>query len=750
MSKLMNLIKPTNSEDSKRAGSPQIEDLIDIDETTVGSRLLQVPTSFAESLRVPLSPYKQITFSEDQQVHDYTPKIATFNEHLHRVWKDFPKVLEGASEKDIAVKCSKLWRSYVLCRRGLLTAPKDVPGDVWWVLWEVFSSEAKWNTDRLPHIKILAEDISTAGQALPDSASLLYVEALFVSGDQENAIQLWEMAEDPYDERSMEFKKYWTLGAQMLAKNGQIDRAMEVAEILLGNTSEPENARILLPIIWASLNSEVEYAVQKAWALYVRFRVIMGPLLTMDDYDSVISGLLNANQGDLALRVFSDMMLTGSQFELQQDSTAQYQNVLGGKNLKNFRIKRTELTWEDSKALATLPKQFNNKYFFGKWMKKLIGDGELDLAHKVLHIMFQRGIRPDAKYINGLIGAWLRSGTKQDEQLAENLAWRMIDARLQFVKQRQGRQQFEGPVRAVVSVPDKKDHKTILGVMPNATIETFGLLVENYSRRVENTRVLEIYETLERAQIPANTFFLNQLLGVEIRSHNRFWAWENYTRLVQENGVRPDFDTFRCLWHLMQKQSDPALTRGNKNFTTCRMLFAEMIRCAPILRAQEEMPRELYGTILLSFGLGDDQIGTAIALRALQSHFDMYPTPETARSVILQLSRVGRLNRVGLRPRRLKLDNTTRKRVDAVTNILATFKDRRVEELAKQGLVFDEITGDAKLEESLMLLCDILGYVASGRLDQEAAEDLAQLTKTAAEEMGLPDHTPWRAQAGQD
>lgn len=711
---------------------------------------MQVPTNFADSLRVPLSPYKQISFSEDQQIHDYAPKIATFNEHLHRVWKVFPKILEGTSEKEIEMKCSKLWRSYVLCRRGLLTAPKDVPSDVWWVLWEVFSSKAEWNTDRLPHIKILAEDISTAGQALPDSASLLYIEALFVSGDQENAIQLWEMAEDPYDERSMDFKNYWTLGAHMLAKNGQIDRAIEVAEILLGNTSEPANARILLPIIRASLSSEIEFAVQKAWALYVRLRVIMGQLLTMDDYDSVISGLLSANQGDLALRVFSDMMLTGSLSAIQEDSTAHYRSVLGGGNdLKKLRIKNTELVWEDSRALATLPKQFNNKYFFGKWMKKLIGDGELDLAHKVLHIMFQRGIRPDAKYMNGLIGAWLRSGTKEDEQCAENLAWRMINARLEFVRQRQERQRFEGPVRAVVSVPDKKDHKSILGVTPNATIETFGLLLENYSRRVENTRVLEIYETLNRAQIPANTFFLNQLLGVEMRSHDRFWAWENYVRLVHENGVRPNFDTFRYLWHLMQKQSDPALTRGNKNFTTCKTLFAEMVRCAPLLREQEQMPRDLYGTILLTFGLVDDQIGTAIALRALQSHFDMYPTPETARSVVLQLSRIGRLNRVGLRPRRLKLDSTTKQRVDAVTRILTMFRDRRVEELAKKGLVFDEISGDAKLDESLMLLCDILGYVASRRLDEEAAENLDQMTKSAAEEMGVPGCRPWRAQAGQ-
>ncbi|KAL3423542.1 pentatricopeptide repeat domain-containing protein [Phlyctema vagabunda] len=749
MSRLRNLISPLPPEPSSVVPVPsKVEGLTSDELEKYGTNLgekdelgdddFTVPSD-PKSFKIPLSPYSKIIFPEDNRRHDYKSKIAVLNEHLSRAWGILPDILDKSPKDIIPTRCSRLWRSYVLCRRGLLSAPHDVPRDVWWLLWSVFSSESAWNKDRLAHLKILGEDMYKAGLALPDSETLLYIEALFMGGEQENALRLWESAEDPYDDSSDAFKNYWELGVRMLAKNGQIDRSIQVADILLSSSGQSTDARILLPIIHACLNSSAEHSVQKAWALYVRLRVFLGPDMEMDDYDSVITPLLNANQPDLALAAFVDMMLTGDDFSIGEDSTSQYQQVVGINNLSGVKIGRRELDWESSKSLAKLPKQFNNRYFFGSWIKKLIGDGELELAEKVLDLMNQRGICPDSKHLNGMIGAWLRTGTARGQEMAETTAWRMIRTRIEFVNTRRP-SRLSGPVRAVVHFPDKKDHKSVTGITPRANIETFGLLVESYRRHGKHQQLEELYNALDTAQIPISTFFMNQMLSVDTFSHKSNWAWDKYFSFVRERGVRPDYDTYKCLWFLMKKNADPLVTRVN-NKTSCRSLFAEMLNYSALLTESGEMPRDLYDTILLSFGLVDDQIGTAIALHALKHHFGTYPTPATARTVVLQLSRAGRKNAVGLRPRRLKLDSVTKGRIDQVSQVLAEFRDQRVEALARQGIVFEEIQGDAKLNESLMLLCDVLGYAAAER---NPDEDIMQLTLAAAEEMGVPEFSPWR------
>jgi len=122
----------------------------------------------------------------------------------------------------------------------------------------------------------------------------------------------------------------------------------------------------------------------------------------------------------------------------------------------------------------------------------------------------------------------------------------------------------------------------------------------------------------------------------------------------------------------------------------------------------------------------------------------MYPNEGTVRSIILQLARVGHVNAVGIRPRRLNLNSATKERINQVTKLLQTFKRAREDLLLQQGIVFDKLDDQGKLEESILLLSDLLRYVAQSRLiDGSDINNASQLSKTAAEEMAVPDCASW-------
>lgn len=645
-----------------------------------------------------------------------------------------------------------LWKSYLMCRTtGVFSEPGKIPPGVWSGLWRILSSDDPENLERMAHIKYLGEDMYKAGVPMDASQRLLYIEATFIEGDRNQAIAEWERAGGSEIENLSKSKEHWELGVRMFCQIDQIDRALQAAETLLQSSDDPDTYRILIPIIQASLTSKDESAVQLAWALYIRLRVNIGSAVTMEDYDAVTSMFLAANQPDLALAAFKDMMLTGDAATTQQDSTQLYKATTGMENgLSSVNIGGGELNWSNSRTLSALPKKFRNKFFFGSWIKKLIGEGDLDAAKKVFDLMQDHRILPDPKHMNGLIGAWFREGTEKCRILAEDTAWRMIKARLDFVGERNLRYQMDGPIR-VVETAGLEDNKSLF-FTPHATIETFSILIQQYRRRQKHEQMSELFDALRKAQISPSTYFMNELLLIDTKAQRKDWVWQTYTSMTEKQGVRPDFETYTILWQNMKKHLDPVV--GSKpnlnpsNFTTHRRLFAQMVERKPILTRKESLPRELYDLIITCFSYAQDQAGTAVALRALERQFNMFPREDTARTIVLQLARLGLVNEHGGKPRRLNLNNgITQERISNVTKVLQAFKKQRVEALQQQGISFEKLQGDAKLEETLVLLSDLLRYAAHARNDGKEYS-VSEASKQAAQKMGVPDCAPWAAHNG--
>ncbi|PVH88603.1 hypothetical protein DL98DRAFT_648704 [Cadophora sp. DSE1049] len=630
----------------------------------------------------------------------------------------------------------RVWKAYSLCRNALMGSKDKVPRDIWLRLWNIFQVEGSHNLDRWTRLKTLGDDIRRAGVGLMPGQYLLHIEATFIEGDQNHGIDMWEYAP------GFRGSEYWELGARMLAQNGQPDRALKATESCLKCSEASKSYRLLLPIIRAYLGLKTTSSIKRAWALYIRLRVSYSQYLTMEDYDVLISSFLVANQPDLALGVFKDMMLTGQPSSLVEDSTSQYRAATGTTDdLTSLKITIHELDWQSSSTLSKLPAHLNNKFFFGKWLKKLIGDGDLEAAKKVLDLMDNRRVQPSAIQVNGLIGAWFREGSEKSRALAEDMAWRMIKARNDFVQSRSGLD----PSLRFVKTPDLPSSR-ILTLTPPATIETFCILISQYRRRQKADRMTDLFEAFQKSGIAPNTQFMNELLLTNKRAHDTKSALETYQTATEEQGVAPDFDTYKVLWGLLKKDVDPIRgpnrPKESDRHRRCRKLFADMI--SKLRKSTTEtFPQGLYRLIIQTFSFAQDLTGTAVALRALQRSFGVYPDPESARIVVLQLARLGLSNELGVEPVRLNTElSITRERIASVTNILQQFKDQRVEALEQQGIKFSELKGDALKEEPLVLLSDLLRF-ADRQVAQEGSRSSAEKSMIAAKTMGVPDCTAW-------
>lgn len=638
-----------------------------------------------------------------------------------------------------------------------MSHPELVPHRTWHALWNRLSEEGPHNLDRMGHIKYLGEDMRKANVPLHPREHLLLIEALFIDDDKNIAYKEWEEMQQyaadrlgyhldsthHHTDKRWFQTAYWELGIRMYSLDGRPEQGFEAAVALFKITRDPAAYRALLPIMSAFL---AENSCQRAWGLYVEMRLRLGSRITMEDYDNIISVFFEASQPYLALGVFKDMMLTGDQSLADRDSVAPYRDgVRSAAPLSIVAV--TERDWQGPELLASLPARFNNKFFFGKWIKKLIGEGELDLAKKVFDLMQDRGIVPSPIHLNGLIGAWFRDGRESYNQLAEETAWKMIRSRTEFVLDRDTWNGLNLPVRTVGS-KDLQSTRS-LSMVPHATIETFSILLEQYRRRQRQDLTDDLFAALRKAQVRANTGFLNELLLSDSRAQRPNWAWETYEHLTSRREVTPDIETFKILWHMMKKTADRRMADRlphSLKFPDCRQLFANMMEFLPKTRLRLKIPAELYEEIILSFSIRQDQVGTAVALRALRVRFNALPTPDTVKMVIYQLSRIGLEDEKGQAPRRLDKDSAaTKDRIASVTKILQKFKDVRIEALKERGIVFEQLNDIAKVEETELMLLDLLRYAAQMKLKRSReTENVVKACRSAAEEMGVPDCVPWQ------
>ncbi len=709
---------------------------------------------------------KEIASDGTENIARSTVKMATRKEqrvYLNRL-NGYLKQAEALGLDEATRK--QLWRWYVRCKQNIPQFLQRVSPETWDTLWNAQAVRSPSNRDRAAHLKILAHDIVASGHQLSPAQRVGYIEALFAEGEPTKAIYEWLAAEaTPKDEAVSE--AFYSLGVRMFAKNNDIQKAHEVAYSAL-NEDKAKDARILLPVIHAWANDGGNIALRRAWSAYIRLREILGKEMTMQDYDRVCKSFLDAGRADLALGVFKDMMLTGGPLT-EQDSTVLFRKTLGTVGgIQTIATDGPELNKISLEALTVLPRRLENKFFFGSWIKKLLGAGDVDSAALVAELMATRGVQPDAKYLNGIIGAWIRKGDARSYEEAETMAWNMIERRKTFAwKRRATKRGHDFLGSSSESLMDLPSEYTGSCRTP-ATLETFTILIESYLVRQKHEQIRWLHRSIRLAEIEPDTFFMTCLLQSQLKTDGLRKVWQTYSEWAQlpEQPAPRDLELYDFLWDcaLLRADRTPALSREaldgdssdppqdsehvrpvavraairkQQGFPSPRALFADMMNWFVGLKPKQKdaiggaFSPTIYHKILkalLQDGTGD-LVGVVVVMHALKQHLGMYPDEHVGDLLVNHLAKL----EVQQGPRQ---PGGHHLRILRVTERIADLAANRMKALERQGVdnVRPSDVGPFKNEENLLLLSTFLRGVIAKNKD---VGDLEHAIQRAAWDMGV-------------
>jgi len=590
--------------------------------------------------------------------------------------------IEAVKPTDI----KRTWKHYSAARRALSAAWDRVPAEVWDFLWRVMSWEGEGNPNRMSHLFILVKDMNAAGVALTEAQQLIGIEAMFLEGYQAEAIELWKKSVSTLGSKPEDgtYREYWELGVRMCSHHGDLDRAERAANVLLESPAETD-PRILIPLIRAC--TQKEESVEKAWQLYHRLRELLGEDMQIEDYDEVIGSFLSTNHTEYGLQSFVDMMFSSP---------------------------------IDIRGKTRLPSSVGNQYFIGKWLKRLIGAGDLEGAYSVLKYMEARGIMGSAIQFNGLIGAWIRSGTADGLEKAEELGWAMIRSRLMFVELRQRQAAVEWPLKLKVQATDEVAG---LRFVPKATLETFSILAENYRSRGLQERMDELWAAFNQAEISTDAFMMNQMIETYVQNARFKTALEFYYSMTQKHHILPNAHTFLALFNSLAVNRLIVKTEEHieEDHVLSRRFFKEMVQY-PWFFDGDWIHAALPRLVLHSFLKLRDYAGMLAATRAMSELFWFVPTE----ALLLELAAGTKATRSPSKRNMELMINSSKK--------IEVWLQQRHKELEAEGRSLENLTPEDRARELSLVLEKLIFFKAT-----VTEEQLRPLYEKAAEEMGVYD-----------
>ena len=666
---------------------------------------------------------------------DQSAYLRNLNDMIYQACSKLPSPL---GKRDVR---KKLWQAYARSKAFLPPFLHLIPDRAWQVL---FASQEIGLSSGRPHwaqIVTLTKDKLKAEKELNKSERMLYLWALRNLGRQDEAISQWQELKAHQEDDEEAIDGYELLGVQLFASQGDPEKAEKISSSFLREGPQKES-RILIPIIeaWSQRGDDVGF--KHAWVLYLQLKERLGANITMGDYDNVILSFLNSGRADLGLAVFKDMMLTGQQSD--QGSVELYRHSLGFmKKIDPSAITVEALNEIAFTGLTTLPKRFQNKYFFGKWISKLISIGASDAAASVIELMYERGVRPDSKHLNGIIGAWLRSGTDPNREKAAQMAWAMVYERIDLVKKRQKADKIESSKEPDFQPPSIPVH--LRRTVAPATIETMCLLLQYYTRRSQDNNVQIVLDALSATEMEPNTYFINHLMFLDLRHGRHEAAFDKYKKIFRSQ--KANQETIICLSY----SENEHLTLGNhqEQFPNPRKLMAVMMAWISKLSTKanpgerklvlQEFHKGIYDQIFRCMCYSNDLEAPIVAAYVLKEIFGYYPDEANARMVSFQIARMavgekevrrgrkrGRPNVKNLR----RQANTTR-----ITQAFALVANQRHEVLKEHGIdILRSKDEHLKEEEALFILAEFIRTI----LRKLAVDDtlVESNIRRAAREMG--------------
>ena len=551
----------------------------------------------------------------------------------------FNKALETAKEGEgDVVKSLNLWKWYLRCQQKIPGFSQIISENVWKFLWQ---SQSQLGV-RHQHLVMLGRDMRSVEEAMDNQQCLEYIKALHICDDIMGALSTWEeMKSQLGSDVSSEFlSAFYSTGVQLYVSVGRPQKAQKVAFAAVEKGAEPS---ILIHVISGWAQAKTEDSANKAWVVYLRMRALLKADMTPDLYEKVSDAFLDTKHSEMALAVFKDMIArirgTG------QNTLDSYEKALSSVRLDGDpeeverAVNQVSLT-----MLLALPKQYQNKFFFASWVKKLLGQQRIEGASMVVELMYERNVKPDAIHLNGIIGAWLRDRSPKSREKAEKLAHEMIQVKINQAAdstQNNSLRQFDSVFRKVMPLQEGGNFLVnptrLERPVPAANVETFSLMFDYYEER----QMWKEFESLTQvmtgpARLKPNSFIMNKWLSMEIRLKNLDRFWTLYYRL--RSAISPNTETFSLAWQAVSL-SNKVGTRANveerpkdgESSSSHRRIFASIVDWSGCLKtrqlknAQQYMDGGFYTEIIRSFCLKLDLPGTICALQGMFSSFNSTP-----------------------------------------------------------------------------------------------------------------------------
>lgn len=668
---------------------------------------------------------------------DSAPKVQFRLEDKYFAYaRGLNKALEKVAEdKDNLKNSAELWKWYLRCKMNLPHFTSQIEQDVWDALWASQLQAPECSR----HLKLLAEDILTCGRELQDQQWLIYLDSLKVLGDLDLAIKKWQEARSKGTSLLQRSPNFWRLGAQLHVEANHLSQAESIACEAI-EEKQGRSYRALLPVMSAWARDPSPQSRQKAWTCYLKVKAALGGELTMDDYDEISSSFLKAQKPDLALAVFKDMMI--SREKSPYNSATLYKSAVGYVNeLRASSVTEEQVNSVSIAALTVLPKKFQNKFFYGKWIKKLIGLGEVDAAGAVVELMYERGVSPDTKHFNGIIGAWFRNENPNAEEKAERMSWAMIEKRIEYVNLRR-RMSHEEAETALCKTPEGVMIPSFVRRMvPRANIETFSILLFQYVKRGAADTAQQLINHLSSAEIAPNAFILNQLLLLWRSKLDAGAVWTCYDRLKRE--VLPDLETFACLWDTAKLHFEQDRTQKAECFPLPRALFHEMqswFRHMPHQSQRmivSQFPHDLYELIMRCFSQGRNLYGTLCALHGMKQLFGCYPDDTITTMIMVQISRISLFKRGGRRRKKTgQVTTTTQGAIARIERLMREIESVRAVKLLEAGMDPSQLAEEPKGVKQIDVLTELL-FQFFDKIIVDPSFDVQREVERWAESMGI-------------
>lgn len=712
------LLKALEEEGVMSSGTANYADLIsdeDLEELVREDEGIEQPTQDPSSLKVTLGiPVKD--------------KIYV---------KQFNAALDTAQQKEDQKTYFALWRWYLRCQQHVPNFALIIPEDVWHFLWK--SQTTMYY--RPKHIRMLGKDMLKADVSLEGKEWIEYIDALHATGDLAAAAEAWEAQRSQLGAQEEFAELFWLTGVRLYVDLGKPHKAQRLAFECYEHTTIM-NADVLVMVISAWAKSQHASAADKTWYCYLELRE---KLETREDQKTILeilgkisSILLEANRVDLALAVFKDMfMLTAKS---PQDSLGIFRE-LSKSTASDVHAPTEDLVSQIGlSVLANFPRKFANKYFFAAWIKWLLGAGRPDDAAMVVELMYERGIKPDAGPLNGLIAAWIRQGSPDDRQKAERTAWAMIDARVEMVQRRfpQGK---AAKYRKSPAAAERMRPTFFKRGAPAATVETFSILLQYYTRRSDLTNAAQVTDVMVGpADLKPNSFIMNHWLYASLRSGNMAEVWAKYSSL--KLSIAPDLETFAALWDTAKAAY--SLPRRIE-FPAARTVFAEMQQWFSGLDAKkrastlEVTSPELYEQIIRCFCLSFDPYGTLCALHGLQQSFGMLPHEDVSRLIVMQVARAYASDFVPISARtgslRLKKNLQYQSAVKTLTEMVVAISEQMVQRGDFDAEAVEQVESPQAQELRLRALSAFFRLVIEKRMKSVSPQEVTRQILEVAEEM---------------